>query len=161
MKLEKLFEIQKALDDKILMEHQLQKQDLVPPKLLALQVELGELANETRCFKYWSKKKPSEKKVILEEYVDCLHFILSLGLDGNFTLASTDFHDSGEGLVQRFQRVFTEINGLLANLEEGQYIALWESFMALGEGLGFSLEEIEEAYLLKNKINHQRQAEGY
>ena len=28
-------------------------------------------------------KKPSEASIILEEYVDCLHFILSLGIETN------------------------------------------------------------------------------
>lgn len=49
--------------------------------MLALLVEIGELANETRCFKYWSNKPASEREVILEEYVDGLHFILSIGID--------------------------------------------------------------------------------
>ncbi len=45
---------------------------------LALTIELAELANETRCFKYWSSKGPSEREVILEEFVDSIHFLLSL-----------------------------------------------------------------------------------
>ena len=52
MDLQKLFSIQKNLDDRILKLHNLQATPLLPKKLLALQVELGELANETRCFKY-------------------------------------------------------------------------------------------------------------
>src|SRR5690606_25251306 len=88
-------------------------------KILALQVELGELANEWRGFKFWSKDQEPRTKVkkvcetcggeryilisesfgfdkcsdcdgkgdfgetnpLLEEYVDCLHFILSIGLE--------------------------------------------------------------------------------
>jgi dimeric dUTPase (all-alpha-NTP-PPase superfamily) len=41
---------------------------------------MGELANEVRCFKFWSYKLPSEEKVILEEYVDGIHFITSLAI---------------------------------------------------------------------------------
>ncbi len=63
-------------------EHDLQPKKIVKKKkMLALLVEIGELANETRCFKYWSNKPASEREVILEEYVDGLHFILSIGID--------------------------------------------------------------------------------
>ena len=161
MNLKELFRIQKELDYKILMEHKLEGVNLIAPKILALQVELGELANETRCFKYWSKKKPSEKPVILEEYVDCLHFILSIGLEKGYLSITTEL-DLLEGtLVEQFQRVYTEISRFEAEGLEKQYIGLWESFMALGRGLGFTFVEIEEAYLFKNEINHKRQAEGY
>src|SRR5579875_595315 len=111
MNLTKLFEIQRALDDRIVKEKGLAGKDLVPMKLLALQVELGELANEWRGFKFWSEDQeprlsnpncdlcegsgvyekvtdmPDYPEVLtcvcasplLEEYVDCLHFILSIG----------------------------------------------------------------------------------
>ena len=44
---------------------------------MALLVE-RELANETRSFKFWSTKGPSANEIILEEYVDSIHFLLSL-----------------------------------------------------------------------------------
>ncbi len=44
---------------------------------LELLVEFGEFANETRCFKFWSKKGPNKKEIVLEEYIDCLFMILS------------------------------------------------------------------------------------
>lgn len=156
-----MFRIQKELDHKILKEHQLEGVNLLPPKILALQVELGELANETRCFKYWSKKKSSEKEVILEEYVDCLHFILSIGIEKGFLSITTDFNLPEAPLVQQFQRVFTEISHFQLTEEEAQYLVLWQNFMILGKSLGFTLDEIEQAYLSKNEINHRRQAEGY
>src|SRR5690606_36397479 len=76
---QKLFSMQRELDERIIVEHQLTGTYFLE-RLLALQVEVGELANETRCFKYWSLKPPAERAVILEEYVDGIHFILSIGL---------------------------------------------------------------------------------
>ena len=79
MNLQKLFEAQKKLDDHIRKEKGLEGQDLLDKKILALQVELSELANELpEVFKFWSNKKNNYKKA-LEEYCDCLHFILSIG----------------------------------------------------------------------------------
>lgn len=77
-------------------------------RLLALQVEVSEFANKTRCFKYWSKKKAEPKEELLDEFVDILHFWLSV-----------------------------------ANV------------------MKFTAEEIEQAYLKKNKENYKRQEEGY
>lgn len=76
-----LFKMQKALDSHIESQHGLQNEDLFERKVLALLVEIGELANETRCFKFWSVKPSSERNVILEEFVDGVHFILSLGIE--------------------------------------------------------------------------------
>ena len=81
MDLQKLFEIQAELDCRINNEHPLQEgEDRLAKKILALQVELGELANELpEVFKFWSNKKNNRKKA-LEEFCDALHFLLSIGL---------------------------------------------------------------------------------
>ena len=49
-------------------------------RFLALLVEIGELANATRAFKYWSLKPAEERARLLDEYADGLHFFLSLAL---------------------------------------------------------------------------------
>ena len=46
--------------------------------ILSLLVEIGELANEVRCFKYWSTKPRSSDKIVLEEYAYVLIMILTL-----------------------------------------------------------------------------------
>lgn len=81
MDLKNLFIMQEKLDQHIMEQHNLYGKPLFSEKLLALQVEIAELANETRCFKFWSNRGPSSKETILEEYVDCLHFILTIGLE--------------------------------------------------------------------------------
>lgn len=161
MELKKLFEIQKQLDLKILEEHNLQGVDLLPSKLLALQVELGELANETRCFKYWSRRKPSAKEIILEEYVDCLHFILSIGLEKAIGNIQLELKDNNLTLVEGFQAVIKATANIERNQRDEEYKCLFASFITLGYKLGFSWEEIVEGYLRKNEINHKRQEEGY
>lgn len=54
-------------------------------RLLALFAEVGEFANATRCFKYWSRKPQESKERLLDEYVDILHFYLSIGNTMKFT----------------------------------------------------------------------------
>ena len=83
MKLSQLFTMQQELDSFIQKNREV-KRDVFQEKGLALLVELAELANETRSFKFWSAKGPSEIEVILEEYVDSIHFLLSLGIEKGF-----------------------------------------------------------------------------
>lgn len=206
MNLAKLFEMQKELDARILEEHPVQEgEDRLAKKILALLVELGELANEWRGFKYWSKdQKPrTEKQIIcstcngeavwytghiedglphteacdychgtgyeivgnplLEEYVDALHFILSIGLD----IAEPDIVnlrdvDGEENIIEQFIEVFDRVRGLyFFEYDIFEYESLLAQFIKLGEMLGFTWEEVEAAYVNKNQVNHQRQESGY
>lgn len=81
IQLSDLYELQDEFDKFILEQKSLEltEKELLIDKLLALQVEVSELANATRAFKYWSNKVPEVKEVILEEYVDILYFFLSVG----------------------------------------------------------------------------------
>lgn len=168
MELKELFEIQRSLDQNIEQNHNLQEVSLWNKKLLALQVELGELANETRCFKFWSHKDPAEKAVILEEYVDCLHFILSLGLEQKL---EESFHDqklsfhknkaSEDELTKQFLELFSVIDGFGKQPERENYQKMFRKFFKVGEALGFSPEEVHGFYMKKNEINYQRQETGY
>ncbi|SES95794.1 Dimeric dUTPase, all-alpha-NTP-PPase (MazG) superfamily [Natronincola peptidivorans] len=161
MEIQQLFHIQKQLDETICNNHNLHNKDLIPAKILALEVELGELANETRCFKFWSKKMASPKDVILEEYVDCLHFLLSIGLDEDFHEAKFYIKENPRDLIQQFQDVFRKCSNFHQSLSEEAYVDLFEGFLSLGGKLGFTWQEVEEAYLKKNQVNYQRQEEGY
>lgn len=72
-----LLKKQQELDDYIMRERFLTHDETIEHRKLAFVVELAELAQEWRGFKYWSdNQQPSDK--MLEEYVDVLHFALSL-----------------------------------------------------------------------------------
>ncbi|MEA4826133.1 MAG: dUTP diphosphatase [Clostridium sp.] len=164
MNLSKLFQLQHTLDERIVEEHNLQGKHLFPNKILALQVEVSELANETRCFKFWSNKGPSPKEKILEEYVDCLHFILSLGLEKNYSDVELNLrYDTSDNveLTKHFVNIYIDINDFVVCSSKDNYKTLFEDFLCLGSDLGFSYEEIEKAYFEKNSINHKRQDDGY
>jgi|SRR5690625_1517269 len=196
MNLQPLFETQKTLDDRIEKEKGLEGQDLLDKKILALQVELGELANEWRGFKFWSENQEPNTDIcskcdgkgmytatvnnlsmtgkcnncygkgkhfdnpLLEEYVDCLHFILSIGytIGRNYFVYDEFLEEKQTNITKQFQRVF----GYAFLITEDNYCSeLLMSFINLGEMLGFTWEQIEQAYYDKNKINHERQSNGY
>lgn len=216
--IEQMYEMQKVLDAKIIKEKGLEGQDLLQNTVLALQVEIGELANEWRGFKHWSNDQeprtavqtecttcegsgdinwpssrsfllegqeglPYEKcsdcggsgdgdplNLLLEEYVDCLHFFLSLARQ--IELPMDDLYAPGpdEMVKGSTTYVFTEILHHVGgvSLQKDPYyrktalrLGLW-IFYSLGEQrLGFTFEQVAEAYAAKNAVNHKRQANGY
>ena len=78
--LEIIFENQKELDKHIHKKHNVTYANTKDELIVALGTELAELANEIRCFKFWSVKEPSSDDVIIEEFVDGLHFITAIAL---------------------------------------------------------------------------------
>ncbi|WP_121605329.1 dUTP diphosphatase [Virgibacillus sp. Bac332] len=199
MNLDKLFPIQKELDTRIEREKGLEGQNLLDKKILALQVELGELANEWRGFKFWSNKQKPQLAYnkgcdeciggisklspllgpyrkceycrvdpLLEEYVDCLHFILSIGLEIKLTMED-HVKWRRATVVEQFNDLFGYTSDLFKSSDEdwtadeqfNAYEELFAGFLGLGDMLGFTAEQIEQAYLDKNKVNHERQANGY
>ncbi|AEH46920.1 dUTP diphosphatase [Parageobacillus thermoglucosidasius] len=163
MDLSILYSLQRQLDERIERQHGLQGEDLFDKKVLALLVEIGELANETRCFKFWSVKPSSPQEKVLEEYVDGLHFILSLGLECGFMRSSSFRQTNGNGaqLVEQFLRVYWTVDEFRKTKSQQSYDLLLAEYLQLGEQLGFSFTQIEQAYIQKNKVNHERQNQNY
>lgn len=161
MNLTKLFKMQKTLDNHIYEEHPvLPGENRLSKKKLALLVEVGECANEWRGFKYWSND-PNPRESLLEEYVDGLHFILSIGLDLDFDFTYYPKHIESfkyDSTVEQFLQIYLAASTIKDGLD---FIWLFSKFIGLGEMLGFTQDEIEQAYYAKNAINHQRQDNGY
>ena len=161
MELTKLFEMQRALDAYI-QENREEQTDVFRERGLALLVELGELANETRCFKFWSKKRPSERAVILEEYVDSIHFLLSLGLEKGFeTLKEWPQATKELSLTEQFIATYAAVQQFLQEPTMKHYEVVWQAYDAIAKGLTFTNEEIIDAYIAKNEENYERQNTGY
>ncbi len=181
MNLKAMFETQRKLRKRIVEEHNLNvlSEEFNNNLILALYVEVGECANEWRGFKQWSKdkeprtyhkssKNPSRDGIrnpLLEEYVDGLHFVLEQGLqwcfDQTYKPSMVIVHDTG----RMFREVYKCISDLAIpggrNWKKFHYEDLFNNYLALGKSLGFTWEQIENAYYEKNKVNFQRQEDGY
>ena len=161
MNLQKLFTMQKSLDAYIQSEKGI-THDVFLDKGLALIVELAELANETRCFKFWSEKGPSAKETILEEYVDSIHFLLSLGIDMNLSdLESWPAAKPEESMTLLFLHTQSAINQFLLEPAMDNYKDIWSWYGSIAATLGFTYEEVVQAYIEKNEKNYERQRTGY
>lgn len=166
MNLHKLYEMQKGLDSHIEEKHGLQHENLFDRKVLALLVEIGELANETRCFKFWSLKSSATQDVILEEFVDGIHFILSLGLECGFDDKNEWILDKKDNphsvtMSEQFLVVYDNISHFQKTRSREHFQGMFKSYLMLADQLGFKESDIEKAYISKNEVNYKRQQEGY
>jgi dimeric dUTPase (all-alpha-NTP-PPase superfamily) len=205
MNLSKLFELQRQLDEHIEKEHPRKPgEDRLAKKILALLVELGELANEHRGFKYWSNDQEPRiggecscddgyidvymghgvveqdicprcegmgelPNTLLEEYVDALHFILSIGLELNIDPKLITGIYECPNVLEQLNSVFEDVAHFWSSVNEDWgyeaqvefYVEIFRGFKTLGRMLGFTQKQIEEAYMQKNAVNHERQESGY
>lgn len=161
--LTKIFNKQRELDKEIHEKHHVSYRTINRELKLALLVELGELANEIRSFKFWSTKGPSPKSKILEEYVDGLHFITSLCIR---YIVSPKFevkrflnkYENPKEITKAFVWLFRKT----CNINTAWKARYWYmNYLKFGFRLGFSMEEIINAYDKKNAVNHDRQKKNY
>lgn len=169
--------------------------------MLALLVEIGELTNEWRGFKYWSQNNQprttspcnhcdgsgaypaftskchlckgsglSTKNPLLEEFVDCLHFLLSIGNTLGFQHVNLQQQPAQDNATIAFLHLFQQTNNMVTDITDGQpieqqfkrYTDAFNMLIRIGEQhLNYSWEDIYNAYLRKNQINHERQRTGY
>jgi dimeric dUTPase (all-alpha-NTP-PPase superfamily) len=161
---------------------------LYTKRVVAFFVELGEFTNELRSFKFWSNKKPSPKEVLLEEYVDALHFLLSI----TYTLQDTSdagnsyitdrlapaidsylatkvhfakYEDIGVKLADDFilkvVSHISDISYVMPLFWRENLLMAWLDFIYLGLMVGFTRDDIIEAYNKKYEVNIERQRQGY
>ena len=161
IELKELFLAQSELDKRIADEHHVSYASTREKRIMALIVEIGELANTTRCFKYWSNKKMEDKETILDEYADGLHFFLSLGIDINSSKMNYRLSKQEEDLTRQFHLVYSNINRFYLHQNEKNYIKAFQSFLNLLPLLNYKWEDLKEAYFKKLKVNYQRQDNNY
>ena len=159
--LSELFVAQQKLDARIIEEHHAPYEKTMKERVLAFLVELGEMANETRCFKYWSYKGPSPKEVILEEWADGLHFLLSLGVALGVESYEHEMRLESCSLVEQILKCYHLAGELVSEIKPQAYAMLFSAYLNLLPLLGADFAEGKKAYYAKLEINYARQDGGY
>ena len=159
--LEPLFLAQGQLDERIAKEHNVSYETTRDKRIMALIVEIGELANTTRCFKYWSNKGSDSKERVLDEYADGLHFFLSLGIDIKTTKKTYNITKHLDDLTKQFHLIYHYIDVFYKKQDEKSYIRAFQSFLNLLPLLDYRWKSLEEAYYKKLQVNYDRQNNNY
>ncbi len=159
--LKELYNLQAQLDAEIAEKHNVSYATTHSRRLLALIVEIGELANETRCFKYWSNKGPSAKEIVMDEFADGLHFLLSLGIPLKANKFEYEIEKSNEDLTIQFHNVYKLATSLLDNYDLKHYEACFQAYLNLTASINMSVDDIINSYKSKLSVNYKRQETNY
>jgi dimeric dUTPase (all-alpha-NTP-PPase superfamily) len=160
-KLKELFLEQAKLDKDIQKLHNVTYEGTREKRYLAFLVELGELANATRCFKFWSLKPAESNERILDEFADGLHFILSIGVDLGYEFDVLKCNKSTKNPTKGLLKVYDDFNEFYVERCFENYIKAFTSFLTLVSILGFNEEQLIDAYYKKLKVNYERQEQQY
>lgn len=161
MILSDLFAAQKKLDAEIAKKHDISYATTREKRTLALLVEIGELANATRCFKYWSNKPSESRDRILDEYADGLHFFLSLGIDIGSKKEAYNLTKHSKDLSNQILVIYSHIVRFMKKADDLSFQKAFQSFLNLIPLLGFRFSSVVNAYYKKLGENYSRQAHNY
>ncbi len=107
---------------------------------------------------------------LLEEYVDGLHFVLELCIELELDADKIEKYIEDRKKVigtmeYQFGYLYHHTSSLMNIVDvENRVIMMLhitKAYLGLGYRLGFTWEQIEQAYFDKNKVNHERQENGY
>lgn len=163
--IKEMLQMQKKLDEAIMEEYGLNEIDEENLRMAILD-EVGELTHELKANWCWWKKTqaPVDKQKVLGELVDIWHFVLSYQNHFNFgeeaRLSYLNEEELSNGMLKRLRTKKSNLSKVLTRLVifESSIIPV---LIAITEYLGFTIEDVYQAYCDKNKINYQRLKEGY
>ena len=159
--LSSLYAKQAELDARIAENHHVSYATTRERRILALLVEIGEFANATRCFKYWSNKPSEAQDIVLDEYVDGLHFFLSLGIDIKTRKKTYNHTKHADNLTKQILEVYRLASIFYKKQDEKNYIKAFQAFLNIPVLLKVRWSTVEKAYYKKLGENYHRQDTNY
>ena len=191
MNFKKLQAMQAKLDDAILAEKTpMTAEERFNKTLVALSVEIAEVANTVEHFKFWKDNKgkvdsdrfwtengveyydkviqesvdfeDAYKLTLVEECSDALHFILSLANQLDYEI-DTKLIKIAKYPRNQLDILYLALQNKIINLATGydKLCSLVSFYMSYVNELGITHQELEQAYYDKNKINYERLENGY
>ena len=146
-----IYEANKELDE--MFNNTFPDPEMYNKNKLELLVEIGELANETRYFKYWSNK-PIDYDLVKGEYADCIimtfYFfnIMKIELDEDYKKISE------YNKVDIFARLYKLASDFYYNDDKEIIKEIFVTIINLGYLIGFNNQDIIDACI--NKINKNK-----
>lgn len=149
MYIHNFFEVQKQINKDLILDEKLTAYKLNARKSLHLHVKISDLADETKCFKYWEDDSlVINKDVVFKKYLSCIRQILALGIDNNYCeIEEVIVRPNDYCLSDQFLNLYIDLNDLIISPSADHYVTLFEDFISLGITLGFSEASIVEGIL--------------
>ncbi len=155
----KLYENNKRLDQIFLNKY---KNDdrLFEKNCIEFLVEIGEFINETKVFKYWTKKHPNKEKM-LDEYADVITMILTFYGELNLDFIDIEDKIKEDDIIKLIQHLFEIASKVKSELNEKNIRYIFLLVIHLGNLLNITEEEILDAITSKQKIIEERLNSDY
>ena len=147
---DKVYQANKELDE--MFNKTFPDSEMVKKNKLELLVEIGELANETRYFKYWSNK-PIDIELVKGEYADCLimtfYFFNIMGINLDEKFMEIEEYNK----VDIFGRLYKLASDYYYNDEKNIIKEIFVTLINLGYMIGFNDSDIIDACMTKINKN--------
>lgn len=151
----------KHLDELFALQYDIRSQEIIKKYKLELLVEFGELANETRCFKFWATRQTGDKEKVLEEYIDCLFMILYFCNITNVSLEEEFPVVEEKDIITTFLTLYEYGSDLSKNLERETIKKLLVEILYLASLLDFTLDDLVRETKKKSLIIQERLESDY
>ena len=147
----------KKLDDIFMNKYMSTEDKYYEKNCLELIVELCELANESKCFKYWTVKN-SGKELVLEEFADSLLMVLYMFNTYNVVSVSTVDVDISDDILEEFNVIIRMCTNLMNrdNITDMFLKEIFTRLIHIGKLLGLNDNEIVDACYKKIIKNEER-----
>ena len=116
-------------------------------KILSFLHDLGEVAQESRCYLFWEKAEPINHQQLLDVYIEGLTMLMSIGYElridsiKNYTEIpmSSDLHSL-------FFKIYHSILKVQSHYSSDDYQNTIDDYFTLGFSLGIQIDEIIDNY---------------
>lgn len=162
MNIEKLWKLQTELDQMVMdrSKVKLDSYENIEFRMYAFHTEVHELANEVGFFKYWKLSHKMKEAEVIEELIDCIHFLLSVGITKGYNRVIKEVEPFPLWKEYEMLDLFKEVRR-----NELDSVGRWEIafslLLGIGKKCGFTQEQMLKEYSRKNTVNRERQKEGY
>lgn len=151
--LDLVYERNKELDEIFFTKYG--KEEQFQNNCIELLVELGEFINETKCFKYWSVKKPN-KELLDEEYADVITMILYFCNILDMDVKDFKMTDKNISIQELINDTYNLCTKLMKNLNKDLISKILDNVLTLGYKFSITEEEIINAVRKKHEIIYER-----
>ena len=153
-----VYSVNKKLDDICIEKYQEDKL-MYEKNCIEFLSELGEFVNETKCFKYWTIKKPKREEM-LEELADCftmlMYFYNVLNMDIEIPNKKSDLN-----ILEIINETYILGTKLYNNLSEELVNNIFSNLLLISDKLNIKETEIIEAITKKQTIIEERLNTNY
>ena len=118
---------------------------------IELLVELGEFINETKCFKYWSIKKPN-KKLVLDELADVLKMTMTFLHVINKEIKEYEVKDIECDLITLINNTYVMATEIMNNISEELIDNIFKNLLGIAYKLDLNKKEIIDAIIKKQQV---------